>query len=183
MRKILESCPSCDGPLEIAEVHCLRCGTRVQAHYRPCDFCRLTEEQGTFLKTFLTSRGNLSEVEKRLGVSYPTVRAKLDEVISRLEGDSFAGDLDPPAPPARTRRTAQSQSQSQAPGGTQSQSQTQDGTDPPVRQVDGDGSTPPSARDRRAVLDAVSRGQLTASDALDLLRSAAVPRQNTSDAT
>jgi hypothetical protein len=83
-RKILESCPSCGGQLLITEVHCTRCATQVRAQYRPCDFCSLSEEQSTFLRLFLTSRGNLSEVEKRLGVSYPTVRAKLDEVIARV---------------------------------------------------------------------------------------------------
>src|ERR687886_882075 len=92
VRKILESCPSCGGRIEIGEVHCTRCDTQVRARYRPCDFCALTEEQSTFLRIFVLSRGNLSEVEKRLGVSYPTVRAKLDEVIERLsstEGESF----------------------------------------------------------------------------------------------
>src|ERR687885_719519 len=84
VRKVLESCPSCGGRIEIGEVHCTHCDTQVRARYRPCDFCALTEEQGTFLRLFLSSRGNLSEVEKRLGVSYPTVRAKLDEVIERL---------------------------------------------------------------------------------------------------
>lgn len=84
MRKILESCPTCGGALEIAEVHCTVCATEVRARYRPCNFCVLNEEQSTFLAIFVTSRGNLSEVEKRLGVSYPTVRAKLDEVIERL---------------------------------------------------------------------------------------------------
>lgn len=83
-RKIIEQCPSCGGPLEIAEVRCTRCETQVRARYRPCDFCRLTDEQSAFLKLFVTCRGNLSEVEKRLGVSYPTVRGKLDEVIDRL---------------------------------------------------------------------------------------------------
>lgn len=85
VRKIIESCPSCGGPVEISEVRCTRCETKVQARYRPCDFCALSQEQSTFLHIFLTSRGNLSDVEKRLGVSYPTVRAKLDEVIARLE--------------------------------------------------------------------------------------------------
>ena len=76
---------------------CTRCDTQVRAHYRPCDFCRLSDEQSTFLRLFVTSRGNLSEVEKRLGVSYPTVRAKLDEVIGRLT----VGEADRPEPVPR----------------------------------------------------------------------------------
>jgi hypothetical protein len=87
--------------LEITEIRCTRCDTHVHAHYRPCDFCALTEEQTTFLRLFVTSRGNLSEVEKRLGVSYPTIRAKLDEVIERL-----ASTTQPPASPAPLERRA-----------------------------------------------------------------------------
>ncbi len=85
VRKVLESCPNCGGTLEITEVHCLNCDARVQARFSAGDFNSLNEEQSTFLRIFVTSRGNLSDVEKRLGVSYPTVRAKLDEVIARLE--------------------------------------------------------------------------------------------------
>jgi hypothetical protein len=123
-RKILEGCPSCGGRLEITEVRCTQCETRVQARYRPCDFCGLSEEQSTFLRIFLTSRGNLSEVEKRLGVSYPTVRAKLDEVIARL------GALEPEPQPA----------------------------------------SPPDGAERRAVLDAVARGEISAAEGVARIR-------------
>ncbi len=98
IRKVLEGCPSCAGSLEIGEMHCTVCETEIRARYRPCDFCGLTEEQSTFLHIFVMSRGNLSEVEKRLGVSYPTVRAKLDEVLERLAGTAV------PAPPAVIQR-------------------------------------------------------------------------------
>ena len=128
-RKILESCPSCGGALEISEVRCLRCATQVRSHYRPCDFCALSDEQGTFLRIFLTSRGNLSEVEKRLGVSYPTVRAKLDELIARLEAAPRAAD-------------GPDQAGSEQPGGSE----------------------------RRAVLDAIARGELSAVDGLEKIR-------------
>ncbi|MDQ3855836.1 MAG: DUF2089 domain-containing protein [Chloroflexota bacterium] len=83
-RKILEQCPGCGGPLTVTELHCDRCDTQVRGRYQPSLFDSLTEEQTTFLRIFVTSRGNLSEVEKRLGISYPTVRAKLDEIIERL---------------------------------------------------------------------------------------------------
>ena len=96
-RKILESCPSCGGRLEIAEVACTRCETVVRSRYQPCPFCALTDEQSTFLRLFVASRGNLSEVEKRLGVSYPTVRAKLDEVIARLGAHEHPAAAPPPS--------------------------------------------------------------------------------------
>ena len=124
MRKILERCPSCGSDLEIAELRCTRCETQVRARYRPCDFCRLTEEQSTFMRLFVASRGNLTELEKRLGVSYPTIRAKLDEVIERLGPVEGVTPL-PPEPPH-----------------------------PP---------SPP--RDRRALLEAVQRGELSPAEA------------------
>ncbi len=154
MRKILEMCPSCEGPLEITEVACLRCGTRVQAHYRPCDFCRLTDEQSTFLRTFLTSRGNLSDVEKRLGVSYPTVRAKLDEVIGRLQSDDAPAEPSPSPSPARPTSAPRGRAEAAAP-------------EPHVAQQ-------VAAPDRRAILDAVARGELSAAEGLERLRGAAL---------
>ena len=85
MRKIIEHCPTCQGSLAITEVTCEACGTQVRSRYRPCPFCSLDDEQQTFLLLFVRSRGNLKDLEKTLGVSYPTVRAKLDELLAALE--------------------------------------------------------------------------------------------------
>lgn len=84
LRKILEQCPSCGGALAITELRCGECATGVSGRFRPCAFCRLTEEQSTFLRLFVQRRGNLSEMEKALGISYPTVRNKLEEIIRLL---------------------------------------------------------------------------------------------------
>lgn len=86
MRKLLERCPSCGGEIEVTGLHCNSCGTDVHGHFAPCPFCQLTPDQTTFLLMFVQSRGNLTELEKNLGVSYPTVRAKLDEIIGQLGG-------------------------------------------------------------------------------------------------
>lgn len=99
MRKILEHCPTCHSRLTITELHCDACGTQVRSRYRPCPFCTLTEDQQTFLLLFLRSRGNLKDLEKTLGISYPTVRAKLDELIEALPAA-------PPGPAAATRPAA-----------------------------------------------------------------------------
>ena len=85
MRKIIETCPTCGkAGLTISEVTCDACDTQVRSRYQPCPFCALNEEEQTFLLLFVRSRGNLKDVEKTLGISYPTVRAKLDEIIDRL---------------------------------------------------------------------------------------------------
>jgi hypothetical protein len=98
-RKIIEACPTCDGPLVITEVRCESCGTEVRSHYQPCPFCRLTPEQTTFVLLFFQTRGNLSELEKALGVSYPTIRGKLDEVIRTI-----AAPVPTPPPPPDSGR-------------------------------------------------------------------------------
>jgi hypothetical protein len=85
MRKVLEECPSCGGPLAITALKCTRCEVGVSGRFKPCDFCRLSEEQSTFLRLFVQRRGNLSEMEKALGISYPTVRNKLEEIIKLLD--------------------------------------------------------------------------------------------------
>ena len=110
MRKILESCPSCGGPLTITEVRCDSCDTQVRSHYQPCPFCRLSPEQMNFTLLFVQSRGNLSEMEKSLGVSYPTIRGKLEEIIrvvSATPSVSAAPVVAPAQPPAALDRPAQ----------------------------------------------------------------------------
>jgi hypothetical protein len=98
-RKIIEACPTCGGPLAITEVRCEVCATEVHSHYQPCPFCRLTPEQTSFILLFVQSRGNLSELEKALGVSYPTIRGKLDEVIRIVSAPTPPTQPAPAAPP------------------------------------------------------------------------------------
>lgn len=96
-----QQCPTCGHPLELRELSCPACETVVRGRWAAGPFSRLSPEQQTFLRLFVRSRGNLSEVERTLGVSYPTVRAKLEEVIELL------GEQEPPAappPPAATTR-------------------------------------------------------------------------------
>ncbi len=105
MRKILEACPTCGGPLTITELRCERCATEVRSRYEPCPFCRLTPEQMSFVLLFVQTRGNLSEVEKALGVSYPTIRGKLEEIIRIVAAPpASANRPEPPAGPDDARR-------------------------------------------------------------------------------
>jgi len=81
----IDSCPSCSGPVEIRELYCPDCDIQIRGRFAPAEpspFARLNDEQEAFLRLFVLSRGNLSDVERSLGVSYPTVRAKLDDLIS-----------------------------------------------------------------------------------------------------
>jgi hypothetical protein len=85
----------------------------LRGQFRPKQLSALSDDQLTFVRVFLRTRGNLSEVEKVLGVSYPTIRNKLDEVNKALERSDAAAETpaNRPAPepkeaPALTARQA-----------------------------------------------------------------------------
>ena len=84
MRKILEQCPACGGTLEITRLNCTSCETVVHGRYEPCPFCKLSPENTHFLLTFCRCRGNVKEMERELGISYWTVRRRLDGLIEEL---------------------------------------------------------------------------------------------------
>lgn len=77
-------CPICGEGLHAVRLYCPACATAIEGRFRLCRFCQLTQEQRDFLETFLRARGNLREVERELGVSYPTVRARLEAILTSL---------------------------------------------------------------------------------------------------
>ena len=85
MLKLFDKCPACGGPIVISECKCENCNLVMRGEFQPGPFSILSEDQLTFVQVFLRARGNLSEMEKVLGVSYPTIRNKLDEINSALD--------------------------------------------------------------------------------------------------
>ena len=77
-------CPVCGGELVTTRVGCRSCGSELAGEFAHCDFCALDERDTELLRVFLASRGNLREVEKHLGVSYPTARARFTQLLTRL---------------------------------------------------------------------------------------------------
>ena len=92
MAKPLSRCPVCEGELKISELSCDRCNTRIQSVFDPCRFCSLPAEHLSFIEVFLKCEGNLSRVEKELGVSYPTVRNRLTAALTALDLSGQAQD-------------------------------------------------------------------------------------------
>jgi len=83
-REALGRCPVCNGDTEITRITCNECNTVIEGHFKLCKFCRLTDEQKAFIDVFIKCRGNIKEVEKELGISYPTVKNRLEDVASAL---------------------------------------------------------------------------------------------------
>lgn len=84
MRKVLEQCPTCGKDFEITELTCPSCKTIIRSRYGLCRFCKLSPESLRFIETFVRCRGNIREMERELGISYPTVRGRLHAVIAEL---------------------------------------------------------------------------------------------------
>jgi hypothetical protein len=85
-------CPVCSESLALTRLSCDACRTEISGHFEACEFCSLTAEDRDLLRVFLSSRGNMKELERHLGVSYPTARSRFDALLSRL------GIEAPPAP-------------------------------------------------------------------------------------
>lgn len=85
MNRNITRCPSCEQPLDVTELTCGPCDLRLKGHFeRGCRFCALDPEQGKLLDVFLSCRGVIRDMEKALGLSYPTVRARIDALLSAL---------------------------------------------------------------------------------------------------
>src|SRR4051794_21992077 len=86
MRRTVSQCPVCDESLAITELRCRECGTALRGEFplTRCAFCELPQDQIKFLELFLRCRGNMRDVERSLGLSYPTVRARLDALLTNL---------------------------------------------------------------------------------------------------
>jgi hypothetical protein len=85
MINLFNRCPACGGPVVITECRCSQCQLQMRGEFSPGQFSLLSEDQLTFIRVFLRARGNLTELERVLGISYPTIRNKLDEINSAFD--------------------------------------------------------------------------------------------------
>ncbi len=118
-RDVISTCPVCQGELTITRLHCRSCGTALEGEFGVGRFGHLEREQLAFLESFLRSRGNLKEMERELGISYPTVRGRLEALLKVLglgdagpvpddespAGSQIAGATPPEDAAAVARRT------------------------------------------------------------------------------
>jgi len=91
---VIGRCPVCNDILEVTRLHCRHCDTSIEGQFSLGRFYQLTPEQLAFAETFIRCEGRINKVEEELGISYPTVRSRLTEVIRALgyEVGEEAGD-------------------------------------------------------------------------------------------
>ena len=144
---VIATCPVCTDELTITRLHCRSCGTALEGEFGVGRFGRLDREQMRLLESFLRSRGNLKEMERELGISYPTVRGRVDALVRALDlADGAAVDL--PEEPA-----AASADDVPAPAPLDS-----------------------GAEDRRTILERLARREISADEAAAALRAAGTNR-------
>ena len=106
---VISTCPVCSSELAVTRLHCRSCGTTLEGDFSVGRFGRLTREQLVLLESFLRSRGNLREMERELGISYPTVRSRVEALVRalgfgpRAEGDDTDDAAPDAVPDTRTR--------------------------------------------------------------------------------
>jgi hypothetical protein len=90
------SCPLCGEPVEITRIKCTACGSEINGSFEAAGMALLPDEYQKFIIVFLRHRGNIRQVEKELGISYPTINKMLDSVNNLLKP--------PTGQPALTRK-------------------------------------------------------------------------------
>jgi hypothetical protein len=112
MIQLPERCPFCSTPVTtVKQYTCNSCGTIFDGQFALRDVAhpltRLSGEQLDFVLAFVRCEGKINRLEAELGVSYPTVRSRLNEVVTVLggeprgEAETIAADTEPsPAPSA-----------------------------------------------------------------------------------
>jgi hypothetical protein len=84
MKRLPVSCPSCGGNLAVRRLFCEKCETEVEGLYSLPPLAGLAPDDQEFILEFIKASGSFKDMAGLLGVSYPTVRNRLDEIIRKL---------------------------------------------------------------------------------------------------
>lgn len=84
MHKMPTICPVCEERLYVTRLHCRNCDTAIEGYFDTGRMGRLTPDQLAFVETFVSCEGKLNRMERELGLSYPTLRSRLTQVIQQM---------------------------------------------------------------------------------------------------
>ena len=85
MKILPTTCPACNNQLKVKSLICEQCDTEIQGQYELPPLASLCPDDQAFILDFMKASGSLKEMAKLLGLSYPTVRNRLDEIIERVK--------------------------------------------------------------------------------------------------
>ena len=84
MHPVPGTCPVCGEDLTVTRLHCRSCDSVLEGQFGLGRFNQLSAEQLHFVETFVRCEGKINKVQEELGMSYPTVRSRLLDVIRAL---------------------------------------------------------------------------------------------------
>lgn len=84
MYPVIGKCPVCGDVLSVTRLHCRNCDSALEGQFSLGRFYQLSPQQLAFVETFIRCEGKLTRVQDELGMSYPTVRSRLTDVIRAL---------------------------------------------------------------------------------------------------
>jgi len=84
MNQIPTKCPLCGGEIAVTRIYCRDCDTTIEGRFIGGPFSQLNAEQLSFVETFIRCEGKITRMETEIGLSYPTIRNRLHEVIRAL---------------------------------------------------------------------------------------------------
>lgn len=85
LQNLPKVCPSCGERLCVCGLRCTECGTRIEGLYDLPVTMQLPADDQLFILDFVKSSGSLKEMARKLGLSYPTVRNRLDDIIAQIQ--------------------------------------------------------------------------------------------------
>ena len=85
MEKLTSKCPCCSSSMEIERLRCTSCDVAVEGRIPIPRLARLPAEDREFVELFVRSSGSLKAVAEKMGISYPTIRSRLNRIIQALE--------------------------------------------------------------------------------------------------
>lgn len=88
-------CPCCENHMKVTEYTCKKCGIKISGNFQKSNFWNLDVIQLKFAEIFLKNRGNIKDVEKELGISYPSVKKLLDGLVQTLKGNGVRENRNP----------------------------------------------------------------------------------------
>ena len=94
MAKLPKQCPSCNSHLLITRLSCSKCGTDVNGTYPPDVFSRLEPNDFDFIVLFVRTKGNIKEMERELGISYWTIRSKLNAIVESMDSEQSQPNIE-----------------------------------------------------------------------------------------
>ncbi len=93
MKHITNQCPYCSNIMKVSHMYCKQCDTSIEATFPSSRLANLPSEHQRFIEMFVLAAGNLKEIAKLTGVSYPTVRSRLNKIIDTLREEIGNGVL------------------------------------------------------------------------------------------